>query len=278
MLSIGALAAKVFGRSNDRKVKTYRPKVEAINALEPELVRLTDAELRARTDACSASSSPTALPLDDLLVPAFATVREAAKRTLGQRHFDVQLIGGMVLHQGKIAEMKTGEGKTLVATLPVYLNALTGKGVHVVTVNDYLAKRDAEWMGTIYKFLGLSVGVHRARARRRPAPRAVRLRRHLRHQQRARLRLPARQHEDARRRDGAARPLLFHRRRGRLDPDRRGAHAAHHLRPGRGPCRALQRHRRAGEGPGGRARQDRAASWPRATARRSSRSCSRRRG
>ena len=99
------------------------------------------------------------VPLDDLLVPAFATVREAAKRALGQRHFDVQLIGGMVLHQGKIAEMKTGEGKTLVATLPVYLNALTGRGVHVVTVNDYLAKRDAEWMGTIYKFLGLSVGV-----------------------------------------------------------------------------------------------------------------------
>ena len=107
--------------------------------------------------------------LDDLLVEAFAAVREAAKRTLGQRHFDVQLKGGMVLHQGKIAEMKTGEGKTLVATLPVYLNALDGKGVHVVTVNDYLARRDAEWMGQIYRFLGLTVGVHRARARRRAA-------------------------------------------------------------------------------------------------------------
>ena len=158
MLSIGAIAAKVFGRSNDRKVKTYRPKVEAINALEPELVRLTDAELRARTQKFRKQLAE-GVPLDDLLVPAFATVREAAKRALGQRHFDVQLIGGMVLHQGKIAEMKTGEGKTLVATLPVYLNALTGRGVHVVTVNDYLAKRDAEWMGTIYKFLGLSVGV-----------------------------------------------------------------------------------------------------------------------
>jgi preprotein translocase subunit SecA len=158
MLSIGSLAAKVFGRSNDRKVKGYRPKVEAINALEPEMVRLTDAELRERT-AMFRKQLADGVPLDDLLVPAFATVREAAKRALGQRHFDVQLIGGMVLHQGKIAEMKTGEGKTLVATLPVYLNALTGKGVHVVTVNDYLAKRDAEWMGTIYKFLGLSVGV-----------------------------------------------------------------------------------------------------------------------
>src|SRR5262244_2132504 len=157
MLSISTFAAKVFGSSNDRKIKSYRPKVAAINALEPELVGLSDADLRARTEVLrkqlAAGSS-----LDDLLVPAFATVREAAKRTLGQRHFDVQLIGGMVLHQGKISEMKTGEGKTLVATLAVYLNALTGKGVHVVTVNDYLAKRDAEWMGRIYKFLGLTVG------------------------------------------------------------------------------------------------------------------------
>src|SRR5499426_2901554 len=157
MLSIGTLAAKVFGSSNDRKVKSYRPRVAAINALEPDMVRLSDADLRARTDALRKQLAD-GTPLDDLLVPAFATVREAAKRTLGQRHFDVQLIGGMVLHQGKISEMKTGEGKTLVATLPVYLNALTGRGVHVVTVNDYLAKRDAEWMGAIYRFLGLSVG------------------------------------------------------------------------------------------------------------------------
>src|SRR5215470_2297999 len=157
MLSIGTFAAKVFGSSNDRKLKSYRPRVAAINALEPETVRLSDADLRARTEALRKQLA-AGTPLDDLLVPAFATVREAAKRTLGQRHFDVQLIGGMVLHQGKISEMKTGEGKTLVATLPVYLNALTGRGVHVVTVNDYLAKRDAEWMGAIYRFLGLSVG------------------------------------------------------------------------------------------------------------------------
>jgi preprotein translocase subunit SecA len=157
MLSIGTLAAKVFGSSNERKIKSYRPRVAAINALEPEMVGLSDAELRARTDVLRKQLAD-GTPLDELLVPAFATVREAAKRTLGQRHFDVQLIGGMVLHQGKISEMKTGEGKTLVATLPVYLNALTGRGVHVVTVNDYLAKRDAEWMGAIYRFLGLSVG------------------------------------------------------------------------------------------------------------------------
>jgi preprotein translocase subunit SecA len=158
MLSIGTIAAKVFGTSNDRRLKSFRPNVEAINELEPELERLSDAELKART-AEFRKQLADGTPLDDLLVPAFATVREAAKRTLGQRHFDVQLIGGMVLHQGKISEMKTGEGKTLVATLPVYLNALTGRGVHVVTVNDYLAKRDSEWMGRIYKFLGLTVGV-----------------------------------------------------------------------------------------------------------------------
>jgi preprotein translocase subunit SecA len=157
MLSIGAIAAKVFGSANDRKVKTFRPKVDAINALEPEIASLTDAELRARTDMFRKQLADGA-NIDDLLVPAFATVREAAKRTLGQRHFDVQLIGGMVLHKGNIAEMKTGEGKTLVATAPVYLNALAGRGVHVVTVNDYLAKRDAEWMGQVYRFLGLTVG------------------------------------------------------------------------------------------------------------------------
>src|SRR3712207_3636107 len=154
---LGALAKKIFGSVNDRRLKSYRPKVAAINAMEPELERLTDDQLRARTDELKAQLA-AGKTIDDILVPAFATVREAAKRTLGQRHFDVQLIGGMVLHQGKISEMKTGEGKTLVATLPVYLNALTGKGVHVVTVNDYLARRDAAWMGQIYHFLGMSVG------------------------------------------------------------------------------------------------------------------------
>ena len=157
MLSFGALAAKVFGSANDRKIKSYRPTADEINALEAELEKLTEPELRARTEMFRKQLADGA-NLDDLLVPAFATVREAAKRTLGQRHFDVQMIGGVVLHQGKIAEMKTGEGKTLVATLAVYLNALPQRGVHVVTVNDYLAKRDAEWMGRIYKFLGLTVG------------------------------------------------------------------------------------------------------------------------
>ncbi|HXW24304.1 MAG TPA: preprotein translocase subunit SecA [Xanthobacteraceae bacterium] len=155
---IGAVLQKVFGSSNERRIKSYRPRVEAINALEKELEALSDEALRARTDEFKQQLAD-GKTLDDILVPAFATVREAAKRTLGQRHFDVQLVGGMVLHEGRIAEMKTGEGKTLVATLPVYLNALAGRGVHVVTVNDYLAKRDAEWMGQIYGFLGLSVGV-----------------------------------------------------------------------------------------------------------------------
>ena len=158
MVSLGGLARKIFGSSNDRRVKSMRPRVEAINAMENEVAALSDADLRARTDQFRRDVANGA-SLDDLLVPAFATVREAAKRALGMRPFDVQLIGGMVLHGGDIAEMRTGEGKTLVATLPVYLNALAGKGVHVVTVNDYLATRDAEWMGRVYKFLGLTVGV-----------------------------------------------------------------------------------------------------------------------
>ncbi|WP_108512479.1 preprotein translocase subunit SecA [Bradyrhizobium algeriense] len=155
---IGALARKFFGSANDRRVKGYQSRVNDINALEPELAALSDEALKART-AEFRQQLADGKTLDDILVPAFATVREAAKRTLGQRHFDVQLIGGMVLHEGDIAEMKTGEGKTLVATLAVYLNALAGKGVHVVTVNDYLARRDSEWMGQIYNFLGLTVGV-----------------------------------------------------------------------------------------------------------------------
>jgi preprotein translocase subunit SecA len=159
MLSFGTLAAKLFGSSNDRRIKTYKARVEAINALEPEVQALTDDALRARTITFRAQLASGEKTLDELLIPAFATVREGAKRALGQRHFDVQLIGGMVLHEGNIAEMKTGEGKTLVATLAVYLNALPGNGVHVVTVNDYLARRDSEWMGKVYTFLGLTVGV-----------------------------------------------------------------------------------------------------------------------
>ncbi len=182
---INSLVAKVFGTKNEREVKRLLPQVAAINALEPAIQKLSDDELRAKTDEfrkrihdrlSSIPGEPEADPdrlkqieadrlaainevLTDLLTEAFAVVREAGRRVLNMRHFDVQLIGGMVLHQGKIAEMKTGEGKTLVATLPVYLNALGGRGVHVVTVNDYLAKRDSEWMGKLYKFLGLSVGV-----------------------------------------------------------------------------------------------------------------------
>src|SRR5437879_10430515 len=140
---IGALARKFFGSANDRRVKGYQARVDAINAMEPELAALSDEALQGRT-AEFRKALGEGKSLDDLLVPAFATVREAAKRTLGQRHFDVQLIGGMVLHEGKIAEMKTGEGKTLVATLPVYLNALAGPGVHVVTAHHCLPRPDAE--------------------------------------------------------------------------------------------------------------------------------------
>ncbi len=153
---LGNLARAVFGSANDRFVKKQHKTVQRINALEPEFIKLSDEELRNKTEEFKKrlTSGET---LDDLLPEAFAAVREAAKRTLGQRHYDVQLIGGIVLHNGMIAEMKTGEGKTLVATLAAYLNALEGKGVHIVTVNDYLAKRDAEWMGQVYRFLGLTV-------------------------------------------------------------------------------------------------------------------------
>ena len=154
---IGAVARKLFGSANERRIRSYLPRVAQINAIEKELEALSDEDLKARSAEFKKQIADGA-SLDDILVPAFATCREAAKRTLGQRHFDVQLIGGMILHEGRISEMKTGEGKTLVATLAVYLNALSGRGVHVVTVNDYLASRDAEWMGQIYNFLGLTVG------------------------------------------------------------------------------------------------------------------------
>jgi preprotein translocase subunit SecA len=157
-MGVDAILAKIFGTKHEREVKAMRPLIAAINDMEPRMRELTDQELAAQTIAFKQQVAQGA-SLDDLLIPAFATVREAGRRFLNMRHFDVQLIGGIVLHRGKIAEMKTGEGKTLVATLPVYLNALEGKGVHVVTVNDYLARRDAEWMGRIYKNLGLSVGV-----------------------------------------------------------------------------------------------------------------------
>jgi len=159
MLSVLNAVATVFvGTKHEREMKRLRPRVEAINALEPALLNLTDAELAAKTPALREKLA-NGSPLDDLLHESFAVVREVSRRQLNMRHFDVQLIGGMVLHSGKIAEMKTGEGKTLVATLPGYLNALEQKGVHVITVNDYLARRDSEWMGRVYKALGLSVGL-----------------------------------------------------------------------------------------------------------------------
>src|SRR6185436_5653316 len=181
---IDKVLTMIFGSKHERDVKAMRPIVAEINALEPQMSALTDDELRAKTDefrerlrpvvqaldevkkevprdenAVKAAQADLQSALNDLLPEAFAVAREGGKRVLGMRHFDVQLMGGIVLHRGKIAEMKTGEGKTLVATLPVYLNALTGRGVHLVTVNDYLARRDSEWMGRIYRFLGLTVGV-----------------------------------------------------------------------------------------------------------------------
>jgi preprotein translocase subunit SecA len=158
MFGLRTLAHKIFGSTNDRKVTVMQKQVPAINALEAQFEKLTDSELKEQTSTFRAELA-AGRSLDDLMAPAFALVREASKRALGLRHFDVQMVGGMVLHEGKIAEMKTGEGKTLVATLPVYLNALAGKGVHVVTVNDYLAKRDSDWMGKVYSALGLTTGV-----------------------------------------------------------------------------------------------------------------------
>ena len=155
---LGTIAKAIFGSANDRYVRSLDRTIATINALEPQIQALSDAELAAQTQKFREQLAE-GKSLDDILPEAFATVREASIRVLGMRHFDVQLVGGIVLHRGEIAEMKTGEGKTLVATLATYLNAIEGKGVHVVTVNDYLAKRDSEWMGRIHKFLGLTVGV-----------------------------------------------------------------------------------------------------------------------
>ena len=154
---LNTLLAKVIGTQNERELKKVRPLVSRINDLESGITPLSDADLKART-AQFRERAGRGEPLDDLLPEAFATVREAGRRVLNMRHFDVQLIGGMVLHGGRIAEMKTGEGKTLVATCPTFLNALSGRGVYIVTVNDYLARRDAEWMGPIHQYLGLTVG------------------------------------------------------------------------------------------------------------------------
>ncbi len=155
---IDPILAKIFGTKNEREIKAIQPMIAAINDLEPQMKLLSDIDLAAKTIEFKEKLSRGAT-LDDLLVEAFAVTREGGRRVLNMRHFDVQLIGGIVLHRGRIAEMKTGEGKTLVATLPTYLNGLSGKGVHVVTVNDYLARRDAEWMSKLYRFLGLTTGI-----------------------------------------------------------------------------------------------------------------------
>ncbi len=190
------VAAKIFGTSNEREIKRIMPLVESINVLEPAIKQLTDEQLRAKTEEfrqrireridpiedADEKDRELKAALDEILPEAFAVVREAGWRVLQMRHFDVQMVGGIVLHQGKIAEMKTGEGKTLVATLPVYLNALSGRGVHVVTVNDYLAKRDSEWMGKLYTFLGLTVGVIVHDLDDRQRREAYACRRHLRNQ------------------------------------------------------------------------------------------------
>src|SRR5438445_9504116 len=164
---INILLNKIFGSKNEREIKRLRPLVAEIGTKEPALARLSDHDLRAKTEEFKKRLADGAT-LDDLLTDAFAVCREMAKRKLEMRHFDVQLIGGMVLHQGKISEMKTGEGKTLVATLPIYLNALEGKGAHLVTVNDYLAKRDAVWNGAIFHLLGLTVGVIQSQSQQHP--------------------------------------------------------------------------------------------------------------
>ena len=252
---LDTLLAKVVGTQNERELKRLRPIVAAgqrARAGDSGAVRRRSCAARPPS---SASGSPNGETLDDLLPEAFAVVREAGRRVLNMRHFDVQLIGGAVLHKGKIAEMKTGEGKTLVATLPAYLNALEGKGVHVVTVNDYLARRDSEWMGRIYRFLGMTVGVIQHDLNDAGAAGRLRRRHHLRHQQRVRLRLPARQHEVRARALRAARASLRDRRRGRQHPHRRSADAAHHLGPGRGVDRPVLRgrshHPAAEDGRGG---------------------------
>ena len=249
--TVPAIIDNILRAGEGKTLRKLRAIVSQVNSIEDDFKALSDAELRAMTDELRQRHADGE-SLDELLPEAFATVREAASRVLGQRHFDVQLMGGAALHLGNIAEMKTGEGKTMTAVLPSYLNALTGRGVHVVTVNDYLAKYHV-------RVDGPGAQVPRPGSRRHPgehgagrAPQAVRGRRDLRHQQRVRLRLPARQHGLGPGGLRPARPLLRDRRRGGLHPDRRGADAADHQRPGR-PEQHLV--------PG--VRQDRAAAAPR---------------
>ena len=210
-------------------VKRLKRVADYVNTLSDDVEKLTDAELRAKTDEFKKRVADGA-DLDDLLPEAFAVAREAAWRVLGQRPFDVQVMGGAALHFGNVAEMKTGEGKTLTCVLPAYLNALAGKGVHVVTVNDYLAKRDSEWMGRVHRFLGLDVGV--ILSQMTPDERRVAYAADITYGTNNEFGFDYLRDNMAhsRRGHGAARPQLRHRRRGRLDPDRRGPHAADHLR------------------------------------------------
>ena len=226
------MLSKLLRFGEGRMVKRLRKVADYIDTLAGTCESLTDAELRAKTDEFRERHADGE-SLDDLLPEAFAVAREAARRTLGQRHYDVQLMGGAALHLGNIAEMKTGEGKTLTCVLPAYLNALSGDGVHVVTVNDYLAKRDAEWMGRVHRFLGLEVGVILSELTpdERRAAYAADITYGTNNEfgfdyLRDNMALVAR-------RPGPARAQLRHRRRGRLDPHRRGPHPADHLRSGR---------------------------------------------
>ncbi len=232
----------LFGSSNARYIKKLQPKVDAINALEPKYQAMTDEELQGADGRVPQAAGRRAKRSTTCWSRPLPSAARRAAACLGMRHYDVQLMGGMVLHGGNIAEMVTGEGKTLVATLPAYLNALEGKGVHVVTVNDYLARRDMEWMGPLYMGLGLTVGAIQSGMDAGRAAEGVRLRHHLRHEQRVRLRLPPRQHaaggprrrplSDKQHAAGAGPAALRDHRRSRQHPDRRSPHAADHLRPG----------------------------------------------
>ena len=243
---------KVLRLGEGRRVKRLAEQAAYVTSLEPDFEALSDAELHAKT-AEFKQRLENGEALEDLLFEAFAAVREARKRESGQRLFDVQLMGGIVLHEGDIAEMKTGEGKTFVASAPLYLNALTGENVHLVTVNDYLAKRDAEWNRPVFDRLGVTVAAIENMMPFARAPGGLRGRHHVRHELGVRLRLPARQHGRLARRHRAARPHVRDRRRGRLDPDRRGADAADHLRRARDRGEDVLRLRARREGARGRA-------------------------
>ena len=273
---ISNILTRIFGSRNERLLKQYGQAVREINALEPGIAALSDDELKAKTTEFKARVA-NGETLDDVLPEAFAVVREAGKRALKMRHFDVQLIGGMALHNGKIAEMRTGEGKTLVATLPAYLNALSGKGVHVVTVNDYLAQRDADWMGRIYSFLGLTVGVNLSQMAH--ADKQVAYAADITYGTNNEFGFDYLRDNMvfAVGRARAARAQLRDRRRSRLDPDRRGAHAADHLRPGRRQRRDVLPPERAGAASSSRQTEEKPARATTGSTKRRTRCCCRRR-